>query len=191
MLAPVSVKRYRSAISSILKHLSSDDFSSNPVLSDIIKSLELEKPVVSKAVPHWDLSLVLDCLKESPFEPMSSCSLKCLTQKTLFLMAFASGRRCSEIHALSASSSSVNFSADKRLFISFVKNYDKEISPSTLSRLIVDTVRFAYDQKCSSTSNKICAHELRALSASFAWLNGVPLDAVLFGVLRIPSLNFI
>ena len=70
----------------------------------------------------------------------------------------------------------------KRLFISFVKNYDKEISPSTISRWIVDTVRFAYDQKCNSTSNKTCAHELRALSASFAWLNGVPLDTVLRAV---------
>ena len=112
-LAPVSVKGYRSAISSTLKHLSSVNFSSDPVLSDIIKSMEFEKPVVSKAVPHWDLSLVLDCLKESPFEPMSSCSLKCLTQKTVFLIALASGRRRSNIHALSASSGSVNFSADK------------------------------------------------------------------------------
>ena len=43
----------------------------------------------------------------------------------------------------------------------------------------MDTVRFAYDQKYSSTSNKICAHELRALNASFAWLNRVPLDSVL------------
>ena len=43
----------------------------------------------------------------------------------------------------------------------------------------MDTVRFAIDQKCSSTSNKVCAHEFRALSASFAWLNGVPLDAIL------------
>ena len=112
-LAPVSVKGYRSAISSTLKHLSSVDFSSDPVLSDIIKSMELEKPVVSKVVPHWDLSLVLDCLKESPSEPMSSCSLKCLTRKTVFLITLASGRRRSEIHALSASSGSVNFSADK------------------------------------------------------------------------------
>ena len=96
-LAPVSVKGYRSAISSTLKHLSSVNFSSDPVLSDIIKSMEFEKPVVSKAVPHWDLSLVLDCLKESPFEPMSSCSLKCLTQKTVFLIALASGRRDSDI----------------------------------------------------------------------------------------------
>ena len=82
-LTPVSVKGYRSAISSMLKHLSSVDFSSDSVLSDIIKSMELEKPVVSKVVPRWDLSLVLDCLKESPFEPMSSCSLNCLTQKTV------------------------------------------------------------------------------------------------------------
>ena len=41
----------------------------------------------------------------------------------------------------------------------------------------MDTVRFAYEQKQSSTPNKICAHELRALR--FAWLNGVPLDAIL------------
>ena len=238
-LTPVSVKGYRSATSFTLKHLSSVDFSSDPVLS-IIKSIELEKPVVSRVVPYWDLSLVLDCLKDSPFEPLSSCSLKCLTQKTVSLITLASGPRRSEIHALSASSGSVHFSADKslvklhffprflaknqvpsvagipveipslssdkgrsgtllcpvhalpfytkrtrsfrrkreRLFISCVKNYDK-ISPSTISRWIVDTVRFAYDQKCISTSNKICATELRALSASFAWLNGVPLDAVL------------
>ena len=110
-LTPVSVKGYRSAISSRLKHLSSIDLSSNPVLSDIIKPSK--KPVVSKVVPHWDLSLVLDCLKVSPFEPISSCSLKYLTQKTVFLIALAPGRRRSEIHALSASSSSVNFSADK------------------------------------------------------------------------------
>ena len=112
-LAPVSVKGYKLAISSRLKHLSSVDFSSDPVLSNLIKSMELEKPVVSKVVPHWDLSLVLDCLKESSFEPMSSCSLKCLTKKTIFLIALASGRRRSEIHALSASSGSVNFSVDR------------------------------------------------------------------------------
>lgn len=32
----------------------------------------------------------------------------------------------------------------KRLFISYVKSYDKEICPSTTSRWIVDNVRFAY-----------------------------------------------
>lgn len=89
------------------------DFSSDPVLADIIRSMELEKPIVSRVVPYWDLSLVLDCLMESPFEPMSSCSFKCLHQKAVFLIALASGRRGSTIHAISAASGSVNFSADK------------------------------------------------------------------------------
>ena len=88
-LAVVSVKGYRSAISSMLKHLTPVDFSSDPVLSDIIKSTKLEEPVVSKVVSYWDISLVLECLKESPSESMSSCLLKCLTQKTVFLMALA------------------------------------------------------------------------------------------------------
>ena len=44
---------------------------------------------------------------------MSSCSLKCLTQKTVFLIALASGRRRSELHTLSATPGSVKFSADK------------------------------------------------------------------------------
>ena len=68
---------------------------------------------MSRVVPHWDLSLVLDCLKESPFEPMSSCSFKWLSQKAVFFIALASGRRRSEIHAISAASGSVNFSAEK------------------------------------------------------------------------------
>ena len=110
-LTPVSVKGCRSVISSMLKHLSSVDFSSNPVLSDIIKSMELEKAVVSNVVPHWDLSLVLDCLKSFH---LSLCLLvHCLTQKTVFLIALASGWRHSEIHALSASSGSVSFSQTK------------------------------------------------------------------------------
>ena len=100
-LLPSSNKGYRSAIASTLKHFTSVDFSSHPVLSDVIRSMDLEKPAVSRVVPHWDLALVLDSLKKSPFEPMSSCSLKCLTQKTVFLIALASGRRRSEIHAFS------------------------------------------------------------------------------------------
>ena len=92
-LLPSSIKGYRSAIASTLKHFTSVDFSSHPVLSDVIRSMNLEKPAVSRVIPHWDLALVLDSLKKSPFEPMSSCSLKCLTKKTVFLIALASGRR--------------------------------------------------------------------------------------------------
>ena len=96
-----------SAIASTLKHLSTMDFSCHPVLSDIIRSMELENPIISRVVPHWDLFLVLDSLKKSPFEHMLSCSLKCLTQKIVVLIALASGRRCSQLHTLSATPRSV------------------------------------------------------------------------------------
>ena len=67
----------------------------------------------------------------------------------------------------------------ERLFISYIKSHDKEIGPFNISRWIVDTVCFAYNQNHNSSSDKACAHELRALSSSFAWLNSVPMDSVL------------
>jgi len=51
-------------------------------------------------VPDWDLALVLDVLRKEPFEPLETISLKFLTLKMTFLLAFASGRRRGEIHAL-------------------------------------------------------------------------------------------
>ena len=196
-LPPVSVKGYRSAISSMLKHLSSVDCSSHPILADVIRSMELAKPAVNRIVPHWDLSLVLDCLKKSPFVPMSSYSLKCHTQKTVFtdctcfwpetqwdtclinnfwsadtsavVLHFFPGVLAKiqipsvagvplEIPALSSYStdkylcpvralriymrSTRSFRRNKeRLFISYIKAYDKEINASTIFRWIK---RFPY-----------------------------------------------
>ena len=78
------------------------------------------------------------------------------------------------------------------LLFFFIKAYDKEISASTISRWIVDTVRFAYDQPGFLQPEKFALTRNRALSSSLAWLNYVPLDTVLravIGGLRIPSLS--
>ena len=63
----------------------------------------------SQRVPHWDLALVLTALRGPPFEPMASCEPKYLTLKTVFLVAFATAARRSELHALSK-----DFSRDMR-----------------------------------------------------------------------------
>ena len=52
-------------------------------------------------LPDWDLSLVLKALMKAPFEPIQTCELKYLTYKTVFLLAFATAARRSELHALS------------------------------------------------------------------------------------------
>ena len=44
--------------------------------------------------------MVLDTLKRKPFEPLGTVDLRFLTFKTVFLLAFASGRRASKIHSL-------------------------------------------------------------------------------------------
>ena len=46
---------------------------------------------------------------ESPFEPLSSATLKCVTLKTIFLLAIASGRRRNGLQALSCDSGHIRW----------------------------------------------------------------------------------
>ncbi len=232
-LSPVAVKGYRSAIATTLKNFSDIDYSNQSVLSNVLRSMELERPKTLSPVPQWNLPLVLDVLSRHPFEPIINCSLKFLTYKTVFLIALASGRRRSEIHALSADDACVSFTHDesavelhtfpgflaknqlpsvahtslhipslpretestncvlcpvralksylrrvshfrngrRRLFISFRHKMTTEVSASTISRWIVETIRLAYRMSgdhSSSCPDRISAHEVRALSASWA-----------------------
>ena len=57
------------------------------------------RPPVRKIWPAWDLPTVLKYLEAAPFEPMGSATVRDAALKTSFLLAIASGRRCSEIHA--------------------------------------------------------------------------------------------
>ena len=51
-------------------------------------------------MPSWSINDVLASLAEPPYEPMHNAPLECLTHKTLFLVAAASARRRSCLHAL-------------------------------------------------------------------------------------------
>ena len=108
--APRSIAVYRTAISATIKNLGGEDFGHNSRLSAMIKHFMVERPPTRKLVPQWSLSLVLRALREPPFEPMDSISFKALTYKTVFLLALASGRRRSELHALGVSDGLVKLS---------------------------------------------------------------------------------
>ena len=100
-LKPLTVKGYLSAILSI--HRGTRDGSSlrrDPALSLLFEGMNNVRPAPRKVWPSWDLPTVLETLSSSPYEPIQSASLRNLTLKTLFLIAIASGRRCSELHAL-------------------------------------------------------------------------------------------
>ena len=67
------------------------------------------------------------------------------------------------------------------VFVSFKKNFDKDISPSTISSWIKQTVILCYqlsDQK-ALTLHQVKAHDVRAFAASKAFQGGVSLDQIL------------
>ena len=69
-------------------------------ISDMIASMELQRPRVTPVLPQWDLGIVLEALSKSPYKPLVEASLKHLTLKTVFLLAMASAGRHSELQAL-------------------------------------------------------------------------------------------
>ena len=93
---PSTIDGYRTAIVDTLgpagHHISSN-------LHRLLCSFHRDRPKSSRNLPKWNLSVVLNELTKAPFEPMKDTDLKHLTLKMAFLLALASGKRRSEIHA--------------------------------------------------------------------------------------------
>ena len=87
---PSTIDGYRTAIVD----------SMGPTGHHIAQSSDLHRLLSSfhRDRPKWNLS-VLNELTKAPFEPMKDTDLKHLTLKTAFLLALASGKHLSKIHA--------------------------------------------------------------------------------------------
>ena len=245
-LQPATITGYRTAIADGLGS-KGEAVSNSRDLNRLLASFHRDRPRVDRAIPSWDLSLVLLTLTKRPFEPLKSVDIKYLTLKTVFLLALASGKRRSEIHAWLASS--VYFNADysratlspspaflaknqlasdgpacvqpvvipalapgldldlledrslcpvralriyldrtkdsrkdkNLLFISMKKGFRKDISKSTVSHWIKDTIKTCYTLADNETLqvSRVKAHDVRALSASLAFKGGIPLEQIL------------
>jgi hypothetical protein len=97
---PSTIKGYRSAIARTIHLSGGPDFGSDEFLSLMFKHVCIERPKQRRLVPAWNLGIVLKALQLSPFEPLDLISFKFLTYKCCFLLALATGRRRSELHAL-------------------------------------------------------------------------------------------
>ena len=98
-LSTGSIEGYKTAIAQLCKY-SGAKIAESQELKDLIQSFKRDRPKASRAVPKWDLSLVLSLLARKPYEPLEEADLKWVTLKTVFLVALATGRRRSELHAL-------------------------------------------------------------------------------------------
>ena len=112
-LSPSTIKGYCSAISRTIHLSGGPHFGSDEFISLLVKNFSFERPRQRVLIPSWNLSLVLSALKSHPFEPAEEVDIKFLFYKCCFLLALASGRRRSEIHAFSTSNSCLHFSRDK------------------------------------------------------------------------------
>ena len=131
-LATITIKGYRSALSSLMASRGLD-ISHDPDLNALIRSFSIERPRTVRETPRWDLYLVLRFLMRHPFEPMNVCSLADLTRKTAFLLTLASAKRNSEVWAFSAD---VVFGHDKqsatlRFLPGFIAKTQKPDRPDT------------------------------------------------------------
>ena len=95
---PSTIDGYRTAIVDTLGP-SGQHIAHNEDLHRLLSSFHRDCPKSSRNLPKWNLSVVLNELTKAPFEPMKDTDLKHLTLKTAFLLALASGKRRSEIHA--------------------------------------------------------------------------------------------
>ena len=98
-LAVSTIKGYRSSIAATLLH--GAGITNSKELCNLFKSFGVDRPVTKVFYPKWSLKVVLDYFIGQPFEPILRCSMENLTLKTVFLVALASGRRRSELCALS------------------------------------------------------------------------------------------
>ena len=99
-LSPQTVKGYRTCLGPVLNRTGKAKVVLHKTISDMIASMELQRPRVMPALPQWDLGIVLEVLSKPPYEPLREASFKHLTLKTVFLLAMASAGRRSELHAL-------------------------------------------------------------------------------------------
>ena len=99
-LSPQTIEGYRSCIGSVLNRTGKARVVLHRTISDMIASMELQRPRFTPVLPQWDLGVVLEALSKSPYEPLREASFKHLTLKTVFLLAMASAGRRSELNAL-------------------------------------------------------------------------------------------
>ncbi|XP_073690968.1 uncharacterized protein [Garra rufa] len=105
-----TIKVYLAAIAACHVGFDGTTVGQHPLIRRFMKGARRSLPVTKKVIPEWDLSMVLGVLSQYPFEPLGDISLKLLSLKTALLLALASAKRVSDLHALSVHSSCTKFS---------------------------------------------------------------------------------
>ena len=108
-LLSLTLISHRTSVASVLRHWVYDP-AADPHIKLLVRAFRLERPVQRRIMPKWDLHLVLLSLLRPPIASDGDedgeswddvIPLKWRTLKCVFLLALASARRRSYLHALS------------------------------------------------------------------------------------------
>ena len=69
-----TVKGYRTCLGSVLNRTGKATVVMHKTISDMIASMELQRPRVTPVLPQWDLGIVLEALSKPPYEPLREAS---------------------------------------------------------------------------------------------------------------------
>ena len=154
----LAVMGYRSMLSDVLRSVL-PEISTSTVIHDLLRSFRVEAPMRSVTPPPWDLLKVLEFLKSLVFEPLNQASLCDLTRKTLFLTAFASAKRVSELQALSTTVSFSSSAAAVSYVSEFLAKTESAVRPLPHTFAIQSLSDFA-----AGLPDKMLLCHVRALS---------------------------
>ena len=113
-----AIRNYRSAITYHWRRLSGyNPPQDDHVMKDLFNSFVRDRPVVTKKEVDWDIRLVLEFFMSGTFASWSDVSPRDATLTTVFLGALASGKRRSEILALTRDGIRETFDVARGKFI--------------------------------------------------------------------------
>ena len=137
--AASTIRVHRAAICTTLRQLGQPTFSENNLIRDTLRGASNYEARNPRRCPSWDLFLVLNSLKGSPYEPLAKAELKFLSFKTLFLIALASGRRMSEVTNFSGLAGDIAREPDGSFTLKFLPEFlaknQRPGDPSTVIRI--------------------------------------------------------
>ena len=74
-LSPRTIKGYGTCIGSVLNRTGKTRVVLHRTISDMIASMELQRPRATPVLPQWDLVVVLEALNKPPYEPLREALL--------------------------------------------------------------------------------------------------------------------
>ena len=85
-LSSASIRTRRAAIGSTLLSIGYKNVTADPMITSILKGIALEQAKLPRRSPAWDLRVVLEFLKSTPYKDLEFIDYDKLTMKTAFLL---------------------------------------------------------------------------------------------------------